>query len=273
MSTGPARPLRRILAATDGEPRSDGALRFADRLAARDGALVEIATVFTPRYCNLSVDRHRPELRCRPRDRRAAADQFGRVWAQARERLHLPWPIVFRAGYAPAVIAELARSGGFDLVVVGRTDSDDDLRKRRRLAEAFVYTSDAPIVAVPSRDAPELPHVAVVSLDTDSTTAETARVAAMVVGAAGVLHTTPQPSCRELLALCAALGADLVALHLPGHSLAVRTLMGGLVSDVLRRACCAVLVVPTRSHAEVSGAGDAVSGCAEVAETTGTASL
>jgi nucleotide-binding universal stress UspA family protein len=245
------RVLKHILAATDGEPRSDTALQVAQALAERDGAFVEIVSVFTPRIAVPRRSAADPELRCEVRDRHAAAEQLSRVWRQARSRLHLEWPILFRVGSVPRVIAELARSGRADLVVVGR--APDCLcgarAPRAYTAEQLAIASDTPILALPPRSG-ELPRIAVVALDDSGASHRAAQLARAVLARHGVVHAARRAASRDLLALCDALGAELLAVPIAGNSAIVRSLMGGQAADLLSRARCAVLIAPSPSDSE-----------------------
>jgi nucleotide-binding universal stress UspA family protein len=242
--------LKHILAATDGEARSDAALRVAQTLADRDGAFVEIVSVFTPRIAVPRWSPADPELRCEVRDRHAAAEQFSRVWRQARSRLHLPWPILFRVGSVPQVIAEIARSAGADLVVIGRApDCQCGARApRAHTAEQLAIASDTPILALPQRSGDSLPRIAVVALDDSGASHRAAQLTRAVLARHGVVHAAKRAASRDLLALCDALGAELLAVPVAGDSALVRSLMGGQVAELLARARCAVLVTPSPSN-------------------------
>jgi nucleotide-binding universal stress UspA family protein len=239
--------LKHILAATDGEARSDTALQVAQALAERDGAFVEIVSVFTPRIAVPRWCPADPELRCEVRDRHAAAEQFSRVWRQARSKLQLPWPILFRVGAVPLVIAELARSGHADLVVIGRAaDCQCGARApRAHTAEQLAIASDTPILALPHRTGEALPRIAVVALDDSRASHLAAQMTRAVLARHGVVHAAKRAASRDLLALCDAMGAELLAVPVAGDSALVRSLMGGQAAELLARARCAVLITPS----------------------------
>jgi nucleotide-binding universal stress UspA family protein len=244
--------LRHILVATDGEPRSDSALQVATLLAERDEAQVEIVSVFTPRIAVPRRSDHDPELCCERRDRRAAAEQFSRVWRQARARLHLPWPLLFRVGSVSPVVAEVARSGGADLIVIGRApDCACGARApRAHTADQLAIVSDTPILALPRRVGDKLPRIAVVALDDSLASPRAAQLTRAILARHGVVHAAKRAASRELLALCDALGAELLAIPVAGDSAVVRSLMGGHAADVLSQARCAVLITPSPSHSD-----------------------
>ena len=242
--------LKHILVATDGEPRSDMALRVANALAERDAGFVEIASVFTPRIAVPRLSAADPELCCEARDRRAAAEQFSRVWQQVRSRLQLHWPMLFRVGSVPSVIAELARSGRADLVVIGRaTDCACGARTpRAHTAEQLAIASDTPTLALPGRAGDQLPRIAVVALNDSAASHRASQVTRSVLARHGVVHAAKRAASRELLALCDALGAELLAIPIAGDNAVVRSLMGGQAAEVLAKARCAVLITPSPSE-------------------------
>lgn len=255
--------LRHILVATEGAPHSDTALRVADRLAQRDSAHVEILSVFAP-HIPLPPLTGTGELSCEARGRREAAEQFNRVWQQARSRLHLPWPIIFRVGSVPRVIAEHARSSGADLVVVGRgLDCGCGAHVSRvHTAERLAIVSDTPVLALPRRVGNSLPRVAVVALDDTGASHLSAQLTRAVLARHGVVHAAKRAASRELLALCDALGAELLAVPIAGDDAVVRSLMGGSVVELLMNTRCAVLVTPSaRSHEEAAEIPTASTAC------------
>lgn len=242
--------LRHILVATDGAPRSDAALRVANALAERDAGFVEIASVFTPRIAVPRVGEADPELCCERRDRRAAAEQFSRVWQQVRSRLQLHWPMLFRVGTVPGVIAELARSGRADLIVIGRApDCACGARTpRAHTAEQLAIASDTPTLALPARSGDRLPRIAVVALNDSAASHGASQLTRSVLARHGVVHAAKRAASRELLALCDALGAELLAMPIAGDNAVVRSLMGGQAAEVLAKARCAVLITPSPSE-------------------------
>jgi nucleotide-binding universal stress UspA family protein len=244
--------LKHIMVATDGEPRSDMALRVANALAERDAGFVEIASVFTPRIAVPRVSADDPELCCEARDRRAAAEQFSRVWQQVRSRLRLHWPILFRVGSVPRVIADLARSGRADLIVIGRApDCACGARTpRAHTAEQLAIASDTPTLALPPCAGDTLPRLAVVALNDSAASHEASQLTRSVLARHGVVHAARRAASRELLALCDALGAELLAIPVPGDNAAVRSLMGGQAADVLAKARCAVLIAPSPAETD-----------------------
>lgn len=237
-------PLQRILVASDGERRSDTALRVADLLGRRDGAHVEIVSVYTPRLQLPKLD-DAGRLCCEGRDRRAAAMLFSKVWHQARSRLRLPWPIHFRIGVAAPVIAELAHEWGADLIVTGRAPYCEARAPRTYTTERLAMASDVPMLALPQQPADALPKVALVAIDESAAASRAVAIVRTLLDRKGQVHQASRATSPELLALCDALGVDILAVPLVGDTSTIRTLMGGQVAEVLAQARCAVLVAPS----------------------------
>jgi nucleotide-binding universal stress UspA family protein len=282
---GTRRRLRRILAATDGTPASEGALRLSGLLAERDGAIVEVLSVLErwgdPAPVHEFVD-IAGEL---------MAHRVSRVIPQAESAFGdwKGWTVRLTDGSNPSTIGELAEAEGYDLIVVG-------LRRRwasrllRPTALRVAHHSRVPVLAVPP-SVTALPTRALLGIDTSEAALSAARTAARLLGESATVHLvhvwTPgaphdvgyaplfesferelhgselahikrrvlrggEPAER-LLAYAGRVQADLIAVgsHRP-TSLAHR-LLGGVSWRILRAAHCCVLLAGHDTRQPLSG--------------------
>jgi nucleotide-binding universal stress UspA family protein len=185
----------RILAATDGTEGADAALRLARLLAERDGALVELLTVFDP---PVAVDltpggATYPDttgLRLR-----------GALWTdiQKQRRRIAPsaarWPVTFKVGQPAHEIARLAADKQHELIVVGLGAHGAMERcLGRETALRLMRSTRVPVLAV-APSASVLPRCALIATDFSRSSLRAARAALALLGETGTLylaHVTPR---------------------------------------------------------------------------------
>lgn len=143
-------PVHRVLVAFDGSPGAWAALRYAIAVASARNAVVTVAAVVHSPGIWIAL----PPFTC-PYTResliRAQERELSLALAEARDEVpaHVSVCTVLLQGRPPRVIAELAESGRFDLVVTGPSRRG---RLRRRLTRgvpsALVAECRAPALAV-----------------------------------------------------------------------------------------------------------------------------
>ena len=277
--------MTRILLATHGGPSADGAVRVADRLAARLlvrlDVLAVVPPIFVPEGALGIGDPPEPEARSREDDARfAVIAQLGRCGvSSARE-----WAVDVVTGAVVPTIVDRARRLDTAVVVVGLGShhvADRALggETALRLAQEAVV----PVLAVPP-EADEAPRRAVAAIDFSPTSERAARTVARWLGAGGTLylaHAMPAggeadaadrladfartlevpdgvrveqillsgtPS-RALLEFERRAHCDLLALGSHGRGALRRLVLGSVGSEVLRHSTRAVLAIPYGSVA------------------------
>lgn len=282
--------MTRILLATHGGRSADGAARIASQLATRSGASLDVLVVVEPFPPGSA-----PPLDAGfgmgivpvPRElegigetlRMGVTAQLGRCGADhATPRV--------RTGPVAQEIADAARTGAADLVVIGLgAHGVVDRALGGETALQLVQIAGAPVLAVPA-DYADLPRRAIAAIDFTATSVRAAKAAAECLVAGDVLdlvHVRPPPasgtrgggngsSLRDLasrlvvppgvevvavelhgdaapslLAYLDGSGADLIALGSHGYGWWKRLTLGSVASKVLRLATRAVLVAPLGS--------------------------
>jgi nucleotide-binding universal stress UspA family protein len=272
-----------ILAATDGRPQSDVALRAARSLLA--GGPLGVITVLASHAAT------------RPSDIDQSAELHDAVTRQAlvEEQLHRvlgdtveTW-IEVRSGYPPRVLAASAAAHGALLVVgLGRSGVRERLRGDESTLR-FVRETRTPVLAVSARG--EIPPKRIVlALDFSETSLAAARLALELAAPhteVTLAHVAPRTStipwgstavpyqgdpdaavdrvlqrlappfnvritpavvhgdvATELLDLATRQRADLIAIGAHGHGPPLRTTIGAVTTRVVRCATCSVLVAP-----------------------------
>ena len=242
-----AKPVARILVASDGGAQSDSALRFARLLTERYDAQAEIICVFVPRIPVPTIREGDHEHECEAGDKPAADALLKTVQEQA-SRLNLSWPVHLGVGHPPWVIAQRANRTGADIVVLGheaRTDPNTP-RSSRHTAELVALAGDVPVIAV-ATEHERLPRSALIVQD-DSDAGKRARdTAEQVMAPGGELHAVRSSVGPELLSLIHESGAELIAVPLCGETFAVRSLTAGGVAGLLDRADVDIVVAPSPS--------------------------
>ncbi len=242
-----AKPVARILVASDGGVQSDAALRFARLLTERYAAQVEIMCVFVPRIPVPTIREGDHEHACEAGDR-PAADALLRSVQEQAARLKLSWPVYLGVGHPPWVIAQRANRTGADIVVLGhepRTDPDMP-RSSRHTAELVALAGDVPVIAV-ATEHERLPRSALIVQDESDAGKRARDTAERVIAPGGELHAVRSAVGPELLALIEESGAELIAVPLYGETFAVRSLTAGGVADLLDRADVDIVVAPAPS--------------------------
>lgn len=249
----PKARLERLVVASDGQSTSDAALHFAKLLAERDLAQVQVVAVFSPR---LAVPPHASTLPNRRRDHRnriKIRELQGRVERQLRDRIGVTWPLELRRGYAPWIIAEVARAAKADLILLGHSATTENGLRRpgRHTAEQLACACEIPVLAV-SGDGRSLPRLAVAVVDRGGASARAQRGAASLIADGATLIRVSDRSPRAVLKVAKSLGADLLSVPLAGDSFEVRALMSGCVVELLDHAYCSVLVTPSRGASDAA---------------------
>ncbi len=158
--------IRSILVATDGKAGALGALRFASQIAARDGASVEVVSVYeptdfyasgTPGTLSFIPPPSTPSGVDLTRDRVAA--QVASIEGASG------WPIYVETGPVARTIAEVAAERSADVVVVGlRQPGAIERWLGRATLLRLVSQARTPVLAVPP-DAAGTLNIAVVPID------------------------------------------------------------------------------------------------------------
>jgi len=229
--------LERLVVASDGQPTSDAALHFAKLLAERDHAHVQVIATFSPRIAVPPPGAALPNRRREQRHRIKARELQERVERQLRDRIGVTWPFELRHGYAPWIIAEVARAATADLILLGHSATTENGLRRpgRHTAEQLACACEIPVLAV-SGNGRSLPRLAVAVVDR---------------GGATLIRVSDR-SPRAVLKVAKSLGADLLSVPLAGDSFEVRSLMSGCVVELLDHACCSVLVTPSRGASDAT---------------------
>jgi nucleotide-binding universal stress UspA family protein len=179
---GTRRRLRRILAATDGTPASDAALRLSGLLAQRDGAAVEVLSVLERRGAPAPVHEFvdiTGEL---------MSYRLSHVIPQAESAFGdwKGWTVRIIDASHTSTVGEVAEAEGYDLVVAG-------LRRgwMRRLlrptALRLAHHSRVPVLAVPP-SVTALPTRALVGVDRDEAALSAARATARLLDGTATAH-------------------------------------------------------------------------------------
>ena len=190
-------PLRRLLVASDGGARADGAMRLARALAERDGASVRLLSVLSaqPYVIPYGID----GIVTLP-------TQEMRRLAESRRRLELAeqsqrtdpapgrWPVMVEDGAPAYVIAQTAADLGVDVVLTG--PEQHGAVGRLMHGETALNVSrcgETPVLLVPSGST-RIPTTVVVGMDFSNTATNAARTAMRVIGPTGTLllaHVQP----------------------------------------------------------------------------------
>lgn len=286
--------IKRLLVPTSGMPNAEGALMVAKRLARRTGASVELLAVFEPRIPPPLAARARPAPRqCEEQDRCSAAELLRRVRRQ-RGRLApmARWPVRFEVGFAPFVIAQVARETKADLIVLGIGRPLPDARRvGSETALRVAHYGDVPVLAV-ARDSSRPLHNALIVAEGEST-GDAVRLACAVLERPARLwisythdRLAPLPHSSAAIRRAAfgtklsipagvELGAadaapddaealvrfaeqqqiDLMVMPVRGTSFRERQLISNIVVPVLRASRCSVLTVPESQRVPCADAG------------------
>jgi nucleotide-binding universal stress UspA family protein len=275
--------IKRLLVPTSGMPNAEGALTVARRLAQRTGASVELLAVFEPRIPPPMTARAQPAPRqCEEQDRCSAAELLRRVRRQRRRLAPTArWPMRFEVGFAPFVIAQVARETKADLIVLGIGRSYPAARRMgSETALRVAHYGDVPVLAV-ARDAARPLRKALMVAAGESKGAAI-RVACAVLERPAQLwiaypHDRLDRAPLSSAAICrAALGTelsipagvelraadaapadagalirfaeqhqiDLMVMPVRGTSFGERQLISNIVVPILRASRCSVLAVP-----------------------------
>jgi nucleotide-binding universal stress UspA family protein len=275
--------IRSILVATDGKAGALGVLRFARQIADRDGASVEVVTVYEPIDSYMSGTPGSLSYIPPPSTPSGLA--------LTRERVE--------TGRVARTIADLAADRGADLVAVGlRQPGAIERWLGRATLLRLVALSRNPVVAVPP-DATESLDTVVVPIDFSEiservwqsaiqTAAPGANVhlvhvispaasqalpedaewigelvreyradvdrrmmnladqVASVTAAAIATHILEGDPATEVLQLAESVGANLIATGSHGAGLIERSVVGSVTSKIAHGAACALLIVPPK---------------------------
>lgn len=282
--------MTRILLATHGERSADGAVRIASQLAARWGAALDVLAVVElfPPGAAPPLDMGFGLGNVPAPQELAGVGETLRTGVAAQVRrcgVEHAAPRV-RTGPVAQEIADAARTGAADLVVIGLGPHGVvDRALGGETALQLVQIAGAPVLAVPA-DYGDLPRRAIAAIDFTATSVRAARAAAECLVAGDVLdlvHVRPPPAsgapaggnggqlrdlasrlavppgvevvavelhgdaAPSLLAYLDGSGADLIALGSHGYGWWKRLALGSVASKVLRLATRAVLVAPLGS--------------------------
>ena len=178
-SAGAAARIRRIVAATAGDPTCQAALHAAHDIAERHGAHVSVVSVFQPRYPYPTPREDRDHPIISPSDRDPARRQLAAV----RQQLALPglgadqWSLSFVAGQPAYNITRLAREEHADLVIIGLgRENATERRLGDRGSMAIAANVHGPLLAVSPSYGQETRDV-MVAVGSDTSAADAVRVA------------------------------------------------------------------------------------------------
>ena len=244
-----AKPVERILVASDGGVESNAALQFARLLTEQYGAAAEIICVFVPRIPVPATQEGVHDRECEASDKPAADALLRNVQDQA-SRLGISGPVHLAVGHPPWVIAQRANRMRADVVVLGHEARSDPRMPRttRHTAELIALAADVPVLAVPTKHK-RLPRSALIVQDDSAAGTRARAMAESVIAPGGELHVVRGPVGRELLSLIKETGAELIAVPLSGETFAVRSLTAGGVADLLDHADMDVVIAPAPSTA------------------------
>jgi nucleotide-binding universal stress UspA family protein len=182
--------IRRILVATDGRPRALGALQTARWLEERDGAHVEVISVYEPMtlygigMLDVAAGTPSPLTRARTEAlRRDVEKQLAQVGGGAPA-----WHVQVEVGPATPLIARRGARCLADLVLLGLAQGKGlgHWHSRETVAN-LVHLAHLPVLAVP-HDVQAPPRTAVVAVDFSDFSIRAAREAARELGTDGTLH-------------------------------------------------------------------------------------
>lgn len=147
--------FKKILCATDGSTRSEGALALAGTLAVDADAILEVVHVIeylgAGRAAGLDARCDEPEIRARVQEQTAALAQRG-----VQSRTHLPRAI---KSHTAQKIAELARDLDADLIVVGsRGHSVLTGAILGSVTQRLMHEASCPVLALPPTRKPVAAH-------------------------------------------------------------------------------------------------------------------
>ena len=275
--------IKHLLVPTSGLPNAEGALTVARQLAQRTGASVELLAVFEPRIPPPMTARAGPApSQCEEQDRCSAAELLRRVRRQ-RGRLapRALWPVRFEVGFAPFVIAQVARETKADLIVLGIGRSHPVARRvGSETALRVAHYGDVPTLAVTREATRPMRNALIVAAGESKGDAirlacavldrparlwisyphdrlEPAPLSSAAIQRAAFGTELSIPAGVELMAADAAPEdaealirfaerhqIDLMVMPVRGTSFGERQLISNIVVPVLRASRCSVLAVP-----------------------------